>query len=49
MLSTYANTLITGGFAIQQVLEPQAPATVTDRVPGYRVAPAFLLMRCAKK
>jgi ubiquinone/menaquinone biosynthesis C-methylase UbiE len=48
MVSTYVNALIQGGFAIEQMLEPQADGVVAERVPGYRVVPSFMLMKCIR-
>jgi ubiquinone/menaquinone biosynthesis C-methylase UbiE len=45
-LTTYANTLIQSGFAIERFAEPQATGAV--HVPGYRIVPPWLQMRCRK-
>jgi ubiquinone/menaquinone biosynthesis C-methylase UbiE len=47
MLSTYLNTLSQTGFLIDRIIEPQ-PLSATVAVPGYRVIPAFMLVRCTK-
>jgi 2-polyprenyl-3-methyl-5-hydroxy-6-metoxy-1,4-benzoquinol methylase len=48
MLSTYLTTLHQAQFVIEQLVEPQ-PADEEDiAVPGYRIVPAFMLVRCVK-
>jgi ubiquinone/menaquinone biosynthesis C-methylase UbiE len=45
-LTTYLNTLIQTGFALERTAEPQARGSVP--VPGYRVIPPWLHVRCTK-
>jgi ubiquinone/menaquinone biosynthesis C-methylase UbiE len=45
-LSTYLNTLIQTGFTLERIAEPQATGSAS--VPGYRVIPPWLHVRCAK-
>jgi ubiquinone/menaquinone biosynthesis C-methylase UbiE len=45
MLSTYLNTLIATGFALECVLEPRPSARQAERVPGNREVPTLLLIR----
>lgn len=45
-LSTYMNTLAQTGFIVERVLEPQPTGEMAERVPGYRIVPPFLLVRC---
>ncbi|MFL5626681.1 MAG: class I SAM-dependent methyltransferase [Ktedonobacteraceae bacterium] len=47
-LSTYVNTLVEAGLALESILEPQATGAIAERVPGYKEVPAMLLMRCRK-
>ena len=47
-LSTYLNTLVSSGFAITRVVEPQPPSPVIERSPAYSVVPLLLLVRCTK-
>lgn len=47
-LSTYLNTLIDAGFVIERVAEPQGTGAIVQRVPGYAVAPASLIVRSRK-
>ncbi len=47
-LSTYINTVVDAGFAIEHMIEPRADGEAAIRVPGYRVVPAFMLLRCVK-
>jgi 2-polyprenyl-3-methyl-5-hydroxy-6-metoxy-1,4-benzoquinol methylase len=47
-LSTYLNTLVSAGFVITRMLEPQPPAPVIERGPSYSVVPLLLLVRCIK-
>jgi ubiquinone/menaquinone biosynthesis C-methylase UbiE len=47
-LSTYANTLVEAGFALQHISEPQATGHVASRIPGYEQVPAILLMKAIK-
>ena len=48
MLSTYVNTPIKTGFAIADLIEPRATNAHDIPTQGYRVIPAFLLIRCVK-
>ena len=48
MLSTYLNTLRQTGFMIDQIREPQPAQAGTVALPGYRIIPAFMLVRCTK-
>jgi len=48
MLSTYLNTLSQVGFVLDRISEPQATDMDVVAVPGYRVVPAFMLVRCIK-
>lgn len=48
MLSTYLNRLIQAGFIIERIVEPCATGLAADRVPGYAIVPAFMLIRCKK-
>jgi SAM-dependent methyltransferase len=48
MLSTYVNALVETGFQIEQLVEPRPTQEATLRVPGYAVAPAFMVIRCVK-
>ncbi|MCG8352978.1 MAG: hypothetical protein MI924_34880 [Chloroflexales bacterium] len=43
-IATYVNTLIQAGFTLERVAEPQTTGAV--RVPGYRVVPPWLHVRC---
>jgi ubiquinone/menaquinone biosynthesis C-methylase UbiE len=45
-LTTYVNTLVETGFAIERMAEPQVTGAV--REPGYRVIPPWLHVRCVK-
>jgi ubiquinone/menaquinone biosynthesis C-methylase UbiE len=47
-LSTFINTLVAAGLAIERVVEPQATRDIARRVPGYKEVPAMLLIRCRK-
>jgi ubiquinone/menaquinone biosynthesis C-methylase UbiE len=47
-LSTYLNTLVSVGFAITHVVEPQAPISVRERNPAHSLVPLLLLVRSAK-
>lgn len=47
-LSTYVNTLVEAGLALERILEPQATGAIAERVPGYKEVPAMLLIRCRK-
>jgi ubiquinone/menaquinone biosynthesis C-methylase UbiE len=47
-LSTYLNTLVSTGFTITHVVEPQAPSLVCKRNPAHSLVPLLLLVRSAK-
>jgi 2-polyprenyl-3-methyl-5-hydroxy-6-metoxy-1,4-benzoquinol methylase/predicted nucleotidyltransferase len=47
-LSTYMNTLVSTGFVVTHMVEPQPPGPVRERTPAYAVVPLLLLVRCAK-
>ncbi len=47
-LSTYINTLVAAGLAIERIVEPQATGVIARRVPGSKEVPAMLLIRCRK-
>ena len=47
MLSTYINTLTRSGFVIDRIIEPEPTDEIAKQVPGYRIVPAFMLVRCA--
>ena len=49
MLATYLNTLAQSGFVLEQLVEPRATAATNASVPGYRVVPPFMLIRCIKR
>ena len=44
-LSTYLNTLMNAGFMVQHIAEPQGTGAIVQRVPGYAVVPASLIVR----
>src|SRR5437879_4712615 len=39
-LSTYVNTLVEAGLALESIIEPQATGAIAERVPGYKEVPA---------
>jgi ubiquinone/menaquinone biosynthesis C-methylase UbiE len=45
MLSTYLNTLIATGFALEQMREPAAIGKRVEQVPGEREVPSLLFLR----
>ncbi len=45
MLSTYLNTLIATGFALEQMREPAAIGKRAEQVPGEREVPSLLFLR----
>ena len=47
-LSTYVNTLVEAGLALESIIEPQATGAIAERVPGYKEVPSMLLIRCRK-
>jgi ubiquinone/menaquinone biosynthesis C-methylase UbiE len=47
-LATYLNTLVSSGFIIARVVEPQPTGPVLERNPAYTVVPLLLLVRCTK-
>jgi ubiquinone/menaquinone biosynthesis C-methylase UbiE len=49
MLSTYLNTLIATGFALEQMREPPAIGKRAEQVPGERGVPSLLFLRARKK
>jgi ubiquinone/menaquinone biosynthesis C-methylase UbiE len=49
MLSTYFNTLVRAGFSIERICEPQAQGVIAECIPGYRIIPSFILVRCLKQ
>lgn len=49
MLSTYLTTLLQSHFVIDHLSEPQPMSAEPVAVPGYRVIPAFMLVRCRKQ
>jgi len=48
MLSTYLNALVSSGFSITHVVEPQPTGPVSERNTAYTVVPLLLLVRCTK-
>jgi ubiquinone/menaquinone biosynthesis C-methylase UbiE len=48
MLSTYLNTLIATGFALEQMREPAAIGKRAEQVPGEREVPSLLFLRARK-
>lgn len=48
MLSTYINYLIDVGFIVEAMIEPKASSEATTIVPGFAVAPVFLLVQSRK-
>jgi ubiquinone/menaquinone biosynthesis C-methylase UbiE len=46
--SSYVNTLVDCGFAIERIVEPQASGQLAADVPGYQDVPAILLIRSRK-
>lgn len=48
-LSTYLTTLVQSHFVLEHLSEPQPLSTEPAAVPGYRVIPAFMLVRCRKQ
>ena len=48
-LSTYINCLVISGFVLEQMIEPKATSIELDYVPGYAVAPIFLMIVSSKK
>jgi ubiquinone/menaquinone biosynthesis C-methylase UbiE len=49
MLSTYLNTLIATGFALEHMREPAARGKRAEQVPGEREVPSLLVLRAHKK
>jgi ubiquinone/menaquinone biosynthesis C-methylase UbiE len=47
-LSTYLNAFVGAGFALEEIAEPRATATLLRQMPGYRWVPPALLARCRK-
>lgn len=47
-LSTYLNALVSAGFTITRVVEPQPPGPVLERNPAYTLVPLLLLVRCER-
>lgn len=47
-LSTYVNALARTGLTVKRFAEPQATASLVDRVPGYGEVPPFLVAKCEK-
>lgn len=47
-LSTYLNTLIDAGFVVERIAEPQGTGQIVQRVPGYAIAPASLIVKSRK-
>jgi ubiquinone/menaquinone biosynthesis C-methylase UbiE len=47
-LGTYFNDVISAGFKIEEVREPQPHDEVAARVPGYAEVPVVLAVRCRK-
>ena len=45
MLSTYLNTLVTTGFALERMVEPLATGERAEQEPGNREVPSLLLIR----
>jgi hypothetical protein len=48
-LSSYLNELLRTGFDLARIVEPRGAGPILDRVPGYAVAPAFMMIRCQKR
>lgn len=48
-LSTYLNTLIDAGFVVERIAEPQGTGQIVQRVPGYAVVPASLVVKSRKR
>ncbi len=44
-LSTYLNTMIESGLALERIVEPMATEEYAERVPGLREVPSLLLVR----
>lgn len=44
-LATYLNTLIQGGFTIEEISEPEATPLLADQQPVYTSVPIFLGVR----
>ncbi len=47
-LSTYLNTLVSAGFSIERLSEPQAPDPGSGETVTHHEVPAILAVRCAK-
>lgn len=45
-LSSYLNSLRAAGLRLEQIAEPQANGALAERLPGYAVVPAVLLVYC---
>lgn len=48
-LSTYVNTLLGAGFALEAVSEPQAPPRLVEQRPIWGEVPAVLIVKCRKR
>lgn len=44
MLSTYLNTLVAAGFALERIIEPIADGQRASQVPGDQEVPSLLLI-----
>ena len=47
-LSTYVNTLVAAGLALERLAEPQATGALAERMPEHQLVPAVLVGRCRK-
>lgn len=47
-IAAWYDGMVRAGFVLEQIGKPQPTAKEESAAPGYRVVPAFLLVRCLK-